>query len=115
MAMAGWSGLFDDVHGGIYAPLGTPIPVSRKLFREVQKRGNFEIVQNLEDSGGTAMVVPSSRSMVSTPSSDLGGARTIAAENIVGGASDAEMHTVFDTKVTLELVADLSGNGGGAF
>jgi hypothetical protein len=113
--MAGWSGLYDDVHGAAHALLGTPIPVSRKLFREVQKRGNWEITQNLEDSGGTAMVVPASRSMVLTNGSLLGGARVIAAENIVGNASDAEMHTVFDVKSSINVVADLSGNGGGAY
>ena len=113
--MGGWSGLYDDVHGAAHALLGTPIPVSRKLFREVQKRGNYAVSQNMEDSGGTAMVVPSSRSMISTVGSLLGGKRVIAAENIVGALTDAELHTVFDTKTSINVVADKSGNGGGAY
>lgn len=113
--MAGWQGLYDDVIGTTYAPLGTPIPISRKLYRELQKRGNYAVSQNLEDSGGTAMVVPSTRAQSVYTDDDLGGARTISDIAIVGGLTDAQLHTIFDTKVSLNLVADGSGNGGAAF
>lgn len=114
--MAGWQGLYDNVIGVTYAPLGTPIPISRKLFREVQKRGNFAVTQSLEDSGGTAMVVPATRANVEyTNGGELGGKKTIVDNNIVATLTDPELHTIFDTKVSLNMVGDSSGNGGGAF
>jgi len=113
--MAGWQGLYDDVHGLTYAPLGTPIPVSRKTFQEMQKRGNYAISQNLQDSVGGGMVVPAARDNAQYLSSDLGGKRTIVANNIVGTVTDAQLHGIFDTKITLNMVGDLSGNGGALF
>jgi hypothetical protein len=113
--MTAWQGLYDDVIGTTYALSGTPIPISRKVYREMQKRGNYAVSQNLEDAGGTAMVVPSTRKQSVYVDSDLGGARTVSDIAIVAGLTDAEMHTVFDVRTSLNLVADLSGNGGGAF
>ena len=113
--MAGWQGLYDDVIGTTYAPLGTPIPISRKLFRELQKRGNYAVSQNLKDNGGTVMVVPATRDNVQYTDGDLGGKRVIESNNIVGTLTDPQLHTIFDTKISLNMVADSSGNGGGAF
>lgn len=113
--MAAWQGLYDDVIGTTYATLGTPIPISREVFREMQKRGNYAVSQNLQDSLGVAMVVPATRKQSTYTGSDLGGQRTIGNAAIVSAITDPQLHTIFDTKSTLNLVADLSGNGGGAF
>lgn len=113
--MASWSGLYDDIHGVAYAPLGNPIPVSRELFREVQKKGNYAITQNIEDSAGNPMAVPTSRLKVSTTGNDLGGSRIIAADNSVAAITDAQAVAVFSTKQTINVVGDSSLNGGGAY
>ncbi len=113
--MAGWQGLYDDVIGVTYAPLGTPIPISRRTFIDMQKRGNYAISQNLQDSVGVPMVVPTTRDNSQYTSNDLGGKRTIGANNIVNFVTDAQLHGIFDTKITLNMVGDSSGNGGALF
>lgn len=114
--MAAWQGLYDDVIGTTYALSGEAIPISRRVFREMQKRGNYAVSQNLKDNGGTVMVVPSTRKQSTYATGGvLGGARTISDIAIVSTLSDARLHKIFDTKLTLNLVADASGNGGGAF
>lgn len=113
--MAGWQGLYDDVIGTTYAPLGIPIPISRNLFREIQRRGNYAVSQNLKDNSGTVMVVPSTRDNVQYTNGDLGGKRVIESNNIVGALTDAQLHGIFDTNDSLNMVGDSSGNGGAAF
>lgn len=113
--MPSWSGLYDDIHGVPYAPLGNPIPCSRELFRETQKKGNFAVTQNIENSAGVGMTVPTSVLKVSTTNAIIGGARIIAAENSVGSITDAQALGIFDTKQGVTVVADSSGNGGGVY
>lgn len=113
--MAVWQGLYDDVIGTTYALAGKPIPISRKVYREMQKRGNLSVSQNLKDNAGVVMVVPATRGQSAYTGADLGGARTINNVNIASALSDANLHTIFDTKISLNLVADKSGNGGGVF
>jgi len=113
--MAGWQGLYDDVIGVTYAPLGTPIPISRRTFIDMQKRGNYAISQNLQDSVGAPMLTLSTRENVQYLNNDLGGKRTIVPNNVVNAVTDAQLHGIFDTKITLNMVGDSSGNGGALF
>lgn len=106
MAVVGWAGHSNGVHGVDYAFITTQSPIRGLLRVLMQKRGMYGVAK---EAGGT---VPANRALIDG-ALPIGGSRTIANSATLAEISAAEMDKIADTQTVPTVVADLSGNGGG--